>query len=161
MNVYRFYLQASYSRGQETIAFLWFQRMSVLTIVDNSTNLTVFAKGAPETLANLCVKESIPKDFKKKLTIFAKEGYRVIAVATKELPSNINNRNVSLHCYDLHEQLYGEIKSFPPEYGIEKPHMLTAIYIAPFVCLIFKLYSGHHCFTTQTILTVFYKLFSF
>lgn len=113
MNVYRFYLQASYSRGQETIAFLWFQRMSVLTIVDNSTNLTVFAKGAPETLANLCVKESIPKDFKKKLTIFAKEGYRVIAVATKELPSNINNQNVSLHCYDQHEQLYGEIKSFP------------------------------------------------
>ncbi|XP_022666332.1 probable cation-transporting ATPase 13A3 isoform X2 [Varroa destructor] len=82
------------------------QRMSVLTIVDNSTNLTVFAKGAPETLANLCVKESIPKDFKKKLTIFAKEGYRVIAVATKELPSNINNQNLkNLSRQEIESQL--------------------------------------------------------
>lgn len=47
--------------------------------------MAVFTKGAPEVLEKLCLKESVPADFRENLARFTERGYRVFAVATKKL----------------------------------------------------------------------------
>lgn len=47
-----------------------------------------FTKGAPEMIATLCHKESIPLDYDEKVTWYSLNGYRVIAMAYKDTNKN-------------------------------------------------------------------------
>lgn len=66
------------------------QRMSVVSRKLNGQNFELYTKGAPEMIASLCKPETVPPDFQEKLMSFTKHGYRVIAIAWKELPPKIN-----------------------------------------------------------------------
>lgn len=66
------------------------QRMSVVSRKLNGQNFELYTKGAPEMIASLCKPETVPPDFQEKLMSFTKHGYRVIAMAWKELPPKIN-----------------------------------------------------------------------
>ena len=68
------------------------QRMSVITRVveENDRGFTgpftfVFCKGSPEKVHDLCIPETIPKDFNSVLESYASKGYRIIALASKLL----------------------------------------------------------------------------
>uniref|UniRef100_A0A8C9V095 ATPase cation transporting 13A2 n=1 Tax=Scleropages formosus TaxID=113540 RepID=A0A8C9V095_SCLFO len=61
------------------------QRMSVVTVGLGGSNALVFLKGAPEMVASLCVKDSVPAQFSDTLRHFASEGFRVLALAYKPL----------------------------------------------------------------------------
>jgi len=65
-------------------------RMSVIVKELSSTNFIVFTKGAPEKLEDICTPESIPSDFHSKLKELTLQGLRVIALAYKPLPHNLN-----------------------------------------------------------------------
>ena len=55
-----------------------------------SSNFIVLTKGAPEKLEELCLPSSLPSDFTSKLVELARAGYRVVALAGRELQPNIN-----------------------------------------------------------------------
>lgn len=59
------------------------QRMSVVVRVLGMQSYVLYSKGSPEKIAELSRPETLPKDFQKILTAFTREGYRVIAVATR------------------------------------------------------------------------------
>jgi predicted P-type ATPase len=65
-------------------------RMSVVTRALGDNHFSVFTKGAPEKLEELCRPETIPPDFQKQLTHFTLQGYRVIGLATKKMPQSVN-----------------------------------------------------------------------
>jgi P-type E1-E2 ATPase len=60
------------------------QRMSVVCKDDFDGLYRAFVKGSPEKIQELC--EQVPGDFKQVLELFTNEGYRVIALAYKNLP---------------------------------------------------------------------------
>ncbi|NXC27887.1 AT132 ATPase, partial [Campylorhamphus procurvoides] len=62
-----------------------FQRMSVLVKVPGETPTHVYVKGAPEMVASLCRKETVPPDFSQMLRHYTTDGFRVLALATKAL----------------------------------------------------------------------------
>lgn len=51
----------------------------------------MFIKGSPEKIRELCVQTSIPFNYLEKLDILAKEGYRIIALARKEIKIKYQN----------------------------------------------------------------------
>ncbi|XP_058017400.1 polyamine-transporting ATPase 13A2 isoform X5 [Ahaetulla prasina] len=59
------------------------RRMSVLGKAPGNSPVEVFMKGAPETVAGLCKKESVPQDFPQQLQQFTSSGFRVLALAYK------------------------------------------------------------------------------
>ena len=61
--------------------------MSVLamTHLDKKPKLMAFVKGSPERIAELSLKQSLPKDFDRVLNDYAQRGFRVIAVAFKDI----------------------------------------------------------------------------
>ncbi|KAL4648362.1 putative cation-transporting ATPase 13A2 isoform X1 [Arapaima gigas] len=61
------------------------QRMSVVTVGLGGSNALAFLKGAPEMVASLCLKDSVPAQFSDTLQHFASEGFRVLALAYKPL----------------------------------------------------------------------------
>jgi cation-transporting ATPase 13A3/4/5 len=63
------------------------QRMSVLamTHLEKKPKLMAFVKGSPEKIADLCIKESLPLDFERVLADYTQRGFRVIALAFKEM----------------------------------------------------------------------------
>lgn len=61
------------------------QRMSVITRDLNSSNFNVFCKGSPEMVMSLSKSSTIPEDIAKHLKEYTEKGYRVIALATKQL----------------------------------------------------------------------------
>lgn len=63
--------------------------MSVICRVLGSNHMVAFCKGAPEKVHGMCLKESIPSDFQENLSEYTAQGYRVIAVAYKPLPSRL------------------------------------------------------------------------
>ena len=65
-------------------------RMSVITRTLGGSCFDVYTKGAPEKLEELCVPESLPKDFRQKLREYTLQGFRVIGLAHKVLHSDIN-----------------------------------------------------------------------
>ncbi|XP_065220053.1 polyamine-transporting ATPase 13A3-like isoform X2 [Planococcus citri] len=66
------------------------QRMTVITRVLGASNYNIYCKGAPESICNLCVPESVPADFHAVLKNYTRKGYRVIATAFRPLPSSVN-----------------------------------------------------------------------
>ncbi len=59
------------------------QRMSVVVKELNDPHYVLYCKGSPEKIAEMAKPETLPKDFQSVLTSFTREGYRVIAVATR------------------------------------------------------------------------------
>ena len=56
-------------------------RMSVITRALDGQQFTVYTKGAPEKMEDLCTPESVPASFHPLLKRFAVQGFRVIALA--------------------------------------------------------------------------------
>lgn len=63
------------------------QCMSVIVRICGKKYMQVFSKGAPEKIHSLCLPESIPDNYYHLLNKFTSRGYRVIAMAYKNLPS--------------------------------------------------------------------------
>lgn len=61
------------------------QRMGVIVRRLNATHFQYYCKGSPEMILNFVRKESVPDDFLDVLESYTQEGYRVIALAHKEL----------------------------------------------------------------------------
>ncbi|XP_075629131.1 polyamine-transporting ATPase 13A2 isoform X1 [Balearica regulorum gibbericeps] len=61
------------------------QRMSVLVKLPGEASAHVYAKGAPETVASLCRKETVPVDFSQTLRHYTTDGFRVLGLACKPL----------------------------------------------------------------------------
>uniref|UniRef100_A0AAY4EGN1 P-type ATPase A domain-containing protein n=1 Tax=Denticeps clupeoides TaxID=299321 RepID=A0AAY4EGN1_9TELE len=61
------------------------QRMSVVTVKPGGQKPLAFLKGAPEVVASLCTRQSVPDQFTGTLHDFASEGFRVLALAYKPL----------------------------------------------------------------------------
>lgn len=71
-------------KKDDYLKFEWF--FSNLNIpLTGKNQFTLFTKGSPEMLYCLCSKESLPKDFYDVLYNYTKRGYRVLALAYKEL----------------------------------------------------------------------------
>ncbi|XP_060531702.1 polyamine-transporting ATPase 13A3-like isoform X5 [Cylas formicarius] len=83
-----FYFQQNYQIGKlkEFPFSSANQSMSVICRDLRQPNMTAFAKGAPEKICGLCLRESVPQDFNSKLSYYTAGGYRVIALAYKDLP---------------------------------------------------------------------------
>ncbi|XP_075218287.1 polyamine-transporting ATPase 13A3-like isoform X2 [Lycorma delicatula] len=63
------------------------QNMTVISRILGARNMTVFSKGAPEKIIHLCNINTIPANIDNILGRFTAAGYRVIALAYKELPT--------------------------------------------------------------------------
>ena len=63
------------------------QRMSVICKNDFDTGYKAFVKGSPEKISELCKSESLPQEFGEILAKYTMQGYRVIAIAMKNLQS--------------------------------------------------------------------------
>ncbi|KAF8929131.1 hypothetical protein BGZ58_009153 [Dissophora ornata] len=63
------------------------RRMSVLVKKLHSPGMDIYVKGAPEAMTDICLKESLPGDYKERLSYYTHHGYRVIACATKSMPA--------------------------------------------------------------------------
>ena len=61
--------------------------MSVIVKRLNSPGMDVYVKGAPEAMIDICRKESLPYDYLERLSYYTHHGYRVIACATKFVPT--------------------------------------------------------------------------
>ncbi|KAM9505795.1 polyamine-transporting ATPase 13A2 isoform 1-T1 [Salvelinus alpinus] len=61
------------------------QRMSVVTVAPEGQSSLAFIKGAPEMVASLCLRESVPAQFSNTLRTFASDGFRVLALGYKTL----------------------------------------------------------------------------
>ncbi|KAK5623716.1 hypothetical protein CRENBAI_007561 [Crenichthys baileyi] len=66
------------------------QRMSVVSRTLGQKCMDAYMKGAPEVVASLCKKETVPEDFSEVLERYTKQGFRVIAVAHRRLGSKLN-----------------------------------------------------------------------
>ncbi|KAK4886443.1 hypothetical protein RN001_002714 [Aquatica leii] len=64
------------------------QCMSVICRTLESPQLLVFSKGAPEKVSALCQQTTLPRNFTNRLTEITAQGFRVIALAYKQLPRN-------------------------------------------------------------------------
>ncbi|NWI89996.1 AT132 ATPase, partial [Pitta sordida] len=62
-----------------------FQRMSVLVKLPGEPSAHVYVKGAPEMVASLCTRETVPLDFSQMLRHYTTDGFRVLGVAGKAL----------------------------------------------------------------------------
>uniref|UniRef100_A0ABM5FVF5 Cation-transporting ATPase n=1 Tax=Pogona vitticeps TaxID=103695 RepID=A0ABM5FVF5_9SAUR len=63
------------------------QRMSVLTQELGKEAYELYMKGAPERVASFCNPATVPADFQSELKHFTMQGFRVLALAHKELSS--------------------------------------------------------------------------
>uniref|UniRef100_A0A8C9RWR4 ATPase cation transporting 13A2 n=1 Tax=Scleropages formosus TaxID=113540 RepID=A0A8C9RWR4_SCLFO len=70
------------------------QRMSVVTVGPGGRTIRIFLKGAPEMVASLCLKDSLPAEFTDTLRQFTREGFRVLALAYKRLDVQTNMKTI-------------------------------------------------------------------
>ncbi|KAF3690832.1 putative cation-transporting ATPase 13A3 [Channa argus] len=65
------------------------QRMTVVARLLGEKRMDSYMKGAPEVVASLCKKETVPQNFAEVLEGYTKQGFRVIALAHRRLESKI------------------------------------------------------------------------
>ncbi|KAK5643080.1 hypothetical protein RI129_006925 [Pyrocoelia pectoralis] len=63
------------------------QSMSVICRTLEDPLMLVFVKGAPERIAAMCIENTLPLNFNTRLSEITAQGFRVIALAYKTLPS--------------------------------------------------------------------------
>jgi len=61
------------------------QRMSVVVKNLSRPSFDLYAKGSPEMISSLCRAETLPSDFSDRLAEYTSKGYRVIALAHRQL----------------------------------------------------------------------------
>ncbi|XP_025909352.1 cation-transporting ATPase 13A2 [Nothoprocta perdicaria] len=61
------------------------QRMSVLAKLPGQASVEAYVKGAPEMVASLCRKDTVPPDFSQMLRHYTTDGFRVLGLACKAL----------------------------------------------------------------------------
>ncbi|XP_041861603.1 probable cation-transporting ATPase 13A3 isoform X2 [Melanotaenia boesemani] len=66
------------------------QRMSVVARLLGEKRMDAYMKGAPEVVASVCKKETVPENFAEVLEGYTKQGFRVIALAHRRLESKLN-----------------------------------------------------------------------
>ncbi|KAK5098854.1 hypothetical protein LTS08_006232 [Lithohypha guttulata] len=59
------------------------RRASVVVRQNGDPGISIYAKGAPEVMKDICTPSSIPADFEDLLNFYTHKGYRVIACASK------------------------------------------------------------------------------
>ncbi|GLG97387.1 Calcium-transporting ATPase sarcoplasmic/endoplasmic reticulum type [Gryllus bimaculatus] len=69
------------------------QCMSVITRDLGSPFMRVFCKGAPEKVIGMCLESSVPTDFHQMLTHYTSTGYRVLALAYRNLEPSVTWRH--------------------------------------------------------------------
>ena len=93
--------------------------MTAIVQPSTSESLVAYCKGAPENVKQACSPESIPKDFDKVLSDYAHQGYRVLALAVKNLNttnhsslirSNVENEMTFLGFLSFENKLKPETK---------------------------------------------------
>ncbi|KAF9435253.1 hypothetical protein BGZ76_006630, partial [Entomortierella beljakovae] len=62
------------------------RRMSVIVKKLHNPGMEIYVKGAPEVMTDICLKETLPLDYKERLSYYTHHGYRVIACASKSMP---------------------------------------------------------------------------
>uniref|UniRef100_A0A8C3A0I7 Polyamine-transporting ATPase 13A3 n=1 Tax=Cyclopterus lumpus TaxID=8103 RepID=A0A8C3A0I7_CYCLU len=65
------------------------QRMCVVARLLGEKRMDAYMKGAPEVVASLCKKETVPENFQEVLESYTKQGFRVIALAHRRLESKL------------------------------------------------------------------------
>lgn len=70
------------------------QCMTVITQILGHRNMKIFTKGAPEKIRSLCVESSLPDDYYDVLHKYTSHGYRVLALAYRELSAKCKWREV-------------------------------------------------------------------
>ncbi|XP_043989032.1 polyamine-transporting ATPase 13A3-like isoform X3 [Gambusia affinis] len=66
------------------------QRMSVVVRRLGDKHMEAFLKGAPEVVAGLCKPHSVPQSFTETLESYTRQGFRVIALAHRQLESKLS-----------------------------------------------------------------------
>ncbi|KAJ4943583.1 hypothetical protein JOQ06_006082 [Pogonophryne albipinna] len=66
------------------------QRMCVVARLLGEKRMDAYMKGAPEIVASLCKKDTVPENFADVLEGYTKEGFRVIALAHRRLESKLS-----------------------------------------------------------------------
>ncbi|KAM6921450.1 polyamine-transporting ATPase 13A3 [Xenentodon cancila] len=66
------------------------QRMTVVARLLGEKRMDAYMKGAPEIIASLCKKDTVPDNFADVLEGYTKQGFRVIALAHRRLESKLN-----------------------------------------------------------------------
>jgi cation-transporting ATPase 13A3/4/5 len=64
--------------------------MSVIVKDFLSGKYKAFVKGSPEKIRELCTRDSLPSNFDEILQIYTENGFRVLAVASKILPTDMS-----------------------------------------------------------------------
>ena len=67
------------------------QRLSVLVKNLNNNYFKIFCKGSPEKIKEICDSKTIPKDFNEVYKYYSSQGYRIIAMAHKNIKLKIRN----------------------------------------------------------------------
>jgi cation-transporting ATPase 13A3/4/5 len=79
------------------------KRMGV--VVSSKESLTLYMKGAPEVLKDLCTDRSLPDEFDDILNDYTQRGYRVLACASKALESMSSEEIKALSLSEIEEDL--------------------------------------------------------
>ncbi|KAK5624237.1 hypothetical protein CRENBAI_000055 [Crenichthys baileyi] len=79
------------------------QRMSVVVRRLGEKHMEAFLKGAPEVVASLCKPHSVPQSFTETLESYTRQGFRVIALAHRQLESKLSWHKVQTLSRDLIE----------------------------------------------------------
>ncbi|XP_034038436.1 probable cation-transporting ATPase 13A3 [Thalassophryne amazonica] len=66
------------------------QRMSVVVRRLGKKHMDAYLKGAPEVVASLCKQHTVPHNFAAILEVYTRQGFRVIALAHRQLESNFS-----------------------------------------------------------------------
>ncbi|XP_049454946.1 polyamine-transporting ATPase 13A3-like isoform X1 [Epinephelus fuscoguttatus] len=79
------------------------QRMSVVGRRLGEKRMNAFLKGAPEVVASLCKQHTVPQNFTETLETYTRQGFRVIALAHRQLESKLSWHKVQNLSRDLIE----------------------------------------------------------
>ena len=70
-------------------------RMSVIVQTEGKKEMRVYTKGAPEIVRTLCKPSTIPKNYDERLADYTTLGYRVLALAWRELTKEERRNKIS------------------------------------------------------------------
>lgn len=79
------------------------QRMSVVVRRLGEKRMDAYLKGAPEVVAGLCREDTVPEDFTQTLEAYTRQGFRVIALAHRQLEAKLSWHKVQNLNRDLLE----------------------------------------------------------
>ncbi|XP_037642436.1 probable cation-transporting ATPase 13A3 isoform X3 [Sebastes umbrosus] len=79
------------------------QRMSVVVRRLGEKHMNAYLKGAPEVVASLCKQHTVPQSFTETLETYTRQGFRVIALAHRQLESKLSWHKVQSLSRDVIE----------------------------------------------------------